>query len=183
MARGKVLDLTAEQRVQRAIHALGAHKFVQYCLDSGKNGGFDPAAPDCGSRWQKGSKTIVSSDCVGFALWAYGVDRYQRGDFPLQGGWMNTTALVTCANLDPGIQGNPVVKLDQPRPGCLLVYPRNLLRGRRYGHIGMYIGKAWDGVNRVVHCHGPSLSGPAISADLASKFLRVPGCIAIEVRL
>jgi hypothetical protein len=179
MARGKVLDLTPDQRVRNALHAWHSHKFIQYCLDSGKNGGFDPEAPDCGSRWQRGKQTVITADCIGFALWAYGIDRYQRGDFPLQGGWINTTGLVEAAT-----RGFKEVEvLDEPRAGCLLVYPRNLLRGRRYGHIGLYIGKAWDGMNRVVHCHGPTLRGPAISADLASKFLRVKGCIPVEIRL
>lgn len=180
MARGKVLDLTPKQRTDRAFYAFSTHRFIQYCLTSGRNGGFDPAAPDCGSRWQRGKQTVITSDCVGFALWAYGVDRYQKGDFPLQGGWMNTTSIVEAAKAP---QIGCVVPLAELAPGCLLVYPRNLLRGRRYGHIGLYIGKYYDGIARVVHCHGPTLKGPAISADPVEKFLKVKGCLAVDIKL
>jgi hypothetical protein len=185
MARGKVLDLTPHQRVDRAITAFHTHRFVQYSLREGQAGGFDPSQPDCGSRWSTGTgrkvKNHVTSDCIGFALWAYGVDRFQKDDFPLWGGWMNTNSLVAAAN-DPDV---PQVKrlVGMPTPGCLLVYPsaRPL---RWYGHIGMYVGYGLaDGVRRVVHCHGPRLRGPAISADPVEKFLKVSGCVAIEIRL
>lgn len=182
MARGKVLDLTHQQRVDRAVYAVDTHRFIQYNLESGRNGGFDPTAPDCASRWQANAKgkTYTTSDCIGFALWAYGVDRYQKGDFPLYGGWMNTNSLVAAAN-DPKV--TQVRKLAELVPGCLLVYPsaRPL---RWYGHIGVYIGDGFgDSTSRVVHCHGPRLAGPAISADPVEKFLKVKGCVAIEIVL
>lgn len=186
MARGKVLDLLPTQRVDRALYALEWHRFVQYSLYEGQAGGFDPSAPDCGSRWATGTKAktknYITSDCVGFALWAYGMDRFQKDDFPLYGGWMNTNSLVAAAN-DPKVK--EVRRLAELVPGCLLVYPSarpNPLRW--YGHIGMYVGTPVDAtVPSVVHCHGPRLKGRAISIDPANKFLRVKGCVAIEIRL
>lgn len=171
--RGKVLKLSPEERVSRALEAAYAQDFIQYSLKPGQNGGTDPEAAHCASSWQSGKRMVYTSDCVGFALWAYGADRYQPRGPAAATKWLNTTSIWKAAQGLPWAQ-----KLEVPTPGCLVVYPASLLRGRPYGHIGVYVGN-----DRVVHCHGPRLAGPAITLDPLKKFSRVKGWAPVELHL
>lgn len=179
MTRGTYIPLTHDQRVDRAESLLDGKPTIQYCLSSGRNGGAFPRALHCASAWErKPGTTILTSDCVGFALWVCGVDRYQKATFPFWGGWMNTNSLVAALDAD-----HPwVSELVAPLAGCLVVYPsytkplgkdpatgRRVLR-RVMGHIGVYLGD-----NQVAHCHGPPLRGQAISVGTLEKWTNVKG--------
>lgn len=174
MARGKVLNLSPEERVNRALEGAYAQDFIQYCLTPGRNGGTNPDASTCASQWQRGNKNVWTSDCVGFALWAYGLDRYQPRGAAAETKWLNTTSIWTMAKKG----GQWARRLEVPTPGCLVVYPSSLLKARPYGHIGVYVGN-----DRVVHCHGPAMRGPAISIDALTKFSRVRGWLPVELDL
>lgn len=171
MARGAILDLTVAQTVQRAVTALspGAWDKVQYCLDSGRNGGDDPARTTCASTWKHHKLgTVYTSDCVGFALWCLGVDRFQPHRFVPYGGWINTNSLLEDAR-EPN-QRDLFKQVAIPQPGDLLVYGDGKrlppLFKRKPGHVGVYIGNGL-----AVHCHGPTLKGRAVSKDPVTKWL------------
>lgn len=171
--RGDILELTDTERVERALVAVNKHTHVQYLLKSGKNGGADPFMASCASHWWDAKKVndYFTSDCIGFALWAYGWSRFQK-KFPFWGGYLNTNSICAAAKAR-----SPWVEvLGQPRPGCLVVYPSNKLVGRWYGHVGIYLGEGL-----VAHCHGPKLKGTAIHADPITKFTKVKGCIFVEL--
>lgn len=101
--RGKILSLTRTEVVARALSALthvpippsgspkdAGGRTIQYSREPGKNGGFDPTAKHCAS-WT--DKKIPTADCVGFALWACGIDRLQPGYDGSRGEWLNCGAL------------------------------------------------------------------------------------------
>lgn len=170
MRRGMRLPLEDWQRVDRAVAGLYDTE-IQYCLTSGRNGGFDPTAKTCASMWEIKGKTIYSADCVGYALHSYGWDRFQP-EFPFWGGYLNTNSI--CAAADAG---SPWVRvLDGPYPGCLVVYPANRKRLRLWGHVGVVISET-----EVIHCHGPKLRGSAIDADSLKVFTKVKGHRFVEL--
>lgn len=144
--------------------SLTGSRHIQYCLEPGRNGGRNPTAPDCSSSWERRGKLVFTADCVGFAAWCTGFDRYQPG-FPLQGGWINTTAMVKAAEEGLG-WFDELSPWERAEAGCLVVYPRRL-PFRRWGHVGVYVGN-----NRVIHCHGPALRGPAISESDVREFTK-----------
>lgn len=172
--RGARFDLELAVTLERA---LGNYPDIQYCMYPGRNGGVYPLAKDCASDWQdKKGRHYRTSDCVGFALWCLGLDRYQPGlndwpAFPLYGGWINTTSMLLEAR-NPR-EGNRWFQ-ESPRPsvGSLVCFPSYRRLGRlRPGHVGVVVGvpSEWDSRARecwralsVAHCHGPAFHGPAI---------------------
>lgn len=138
MARGKILDITAPQVVLRALSVLTSNpipppgspkdaggRAIQYSKEPGRNGGFDPTAPHPAS-WT--DKRIPTADCVGFALWACGIDRMQPGYEGSRGEWLNCGALMDDAEGE--CRFVRFVSDDQARAGdCLLTE----------GHIGVII--------------------------------------------
>src|SRR5688572_8758056 len=61
------------------------------------NGGKDPTAPDCATRWSKPGASFVNrtSDCIGGMAWAGGFDRYQPERFShIYDGWINTDSMI-----------------------------------------------------------------------------------------
>lgn len=169
--RGDRRQLQPSDVVHRARTALADHRHIQYCLDPGKNGGKDPYRSDCSSSWERRGKLVFTSDCVGFAAWCAGFDRFQPG-FPLQGGWINTTAMVKAA--ERGLGWFDEISPWERAEGCLVVHPRRLPL-HRWGHVGVYVGN-----NRVIHCHGPALRGPAISESDVREFTSKPGCLFVR---
>lgn len=65
---------------------------IAYRLEGGFNGGFDPRAPHCAS-WSYGDRT-PTADCIGFVLWASGIDRMQPGYKGTRGEWLNCASIL-----------------------------------------------------------------------------------------
>lgn len=172
--RGTDLGLTEREAIERARLMAGpAGQAVRYRL-AYPNGGDDPrrAVP---SAEHEGRQVC---DCVGFALWCLGVDRYDPGrsareepddptEFHTYGGYANTDAIL----IDASGPRQKFEFVDRPHPGCLVVYG-SVDRGRpggRVGHVGVVVGvpAEWDPGERdcwarleVVDC--ASRSGRAI---------------------
>ena len=119
--------------------------------------------PDAVKPWTK-KGTRLGSDCVGFVLWAWGMDRFQPS-FPLYGGWINTDSAIGEARTS----AKWFRIVDVPQPGDLVTVPSvDLDRDGdrdRIGHVGIIseVPALWDGDYadlRVIHC---SASGrPAV---------------------
>lgn len=113
------------QAVVRA-REIAALPFTRYRLGTG---GRDPhaALPWTGQP--------PAADCVGFVMWALGVDRYQpwvpTGMIHSYGGWMNCDSALADAQ-GPGVVWELV---DKPQPGDLVVYGRR--PGGGHGHVGI----------------------------------------------
>lgn len=137
--RGEILKLTAEQAVQRALSQMimlvkapkGDPMPIGYRLEGGFNGGFDPEAPHCAS-YSFGDQA-PTADCIGFVLWASGIDRKQPGYKGTAGDWLHCGSLRAdahgaqkfCRTLQVG---------EEPRPGDWLLTD---------DHIGMIVRPAW----------------------------------------
>lgn len=86
----------------------------------------------------------LGADCVGFVLWAWGIDRYQpvdkKGiDFPFYDGWINTDSMISDA-VGPQTTFETLSPSDA-FPGCAAVYPSIWKDGKmvRMGHIGLVV--------------------------------------------
>lgn len=112
MSRGKKLKLTRAQVQQRALNMIVAlpppppgapadagNRPINYRLDdSGLLGGRDPERPHC-ADWSYGLR-VPTSDCIGFALWASGIDRYQPEFNGTNEHWLNCRSLLDDAEGD-----------------------------------------------------------------------------------
>lgn len=132
--------------VARALSRVGQP--IKYHLEY-PNGGTDPTADDPEDYDTKGC------DCIGFACWCGGFDRFQPGKFPMYDGYINTDSMIEEA-MGPG---KWFTASDRPSVGCFIVGHtyRNKLLQRRIGHIGVVVDctewntKKLDGIH-VVHC-------------------------------
>lgn len=79
------------------------------------------------------------ADCIGFALWCLGLDRYQPKVFNHYDGWMNTDSILDDA--EHGAGGDHWELLERPRPGCLVVYRSKYANGKRVlmGHVAVVV--------------------------------------------
>jgi hypothetical protein len=121
-----------------------------YCPDifyllKDHNGGKDPTAPDCATRWSKAGASFVNrtSDCIGGMAWAGGFDRYQPERFShIYDGWINTNSMIMDAR-----SSSPrcFASLDRPEPGCFVVCGSGS-PGHDVGHIGgvVSVPAEWD---------------------------------------
>lgn len=122
-------------------------------------------------------KKRLGSDCIGFALWCLGLDRYQPVDgkyieYPFYDGWINTDSMLMDVAKDQ-------VEFEEcdPFPGCVVVYPSIWKNGKmvRMGHIGVVVEVPTKGLTetkaqwykriRVIDCAGAftrKLKGRAI---------------------
>lgn len=157
--RGKVVPLTAHERVQRALYlagkvdadALDEHVIgpAPWCVEGyyllkDHNGGKDPTDQDPFDRWSKPGESFVNrtADCIGGASWIGGFDRYQPVRFAhLYGGWINTDSML----LDARGQAKCFRELPRPEPGCYVVCASGS-RGHKVGHIGTVVSvpAEWD---------------------------------------
>jgi len=102
-------------------------KPIKYSL-AYPNGGTDPTAPG------PADPATMQCDCIGFAAWADGWDRYQPGKFPLYDGYINTDSMLDEA-LGPGRWFSI---LQAPEIGCFIVGRSFKRLGRNIvGHIGV----------------------------------------------
>jgi hypothetical protein len=117
------------------------------------NGGTDPTAPDPAARWSKpGSKFVnVTADCYAGAAWICGFDRFQeRRGSHVWGGRFNCDSML----IDALGKGRCFEVLDQPEPGCMVVYESQDYDHDgdrdRVGHIGTVVSvpSVWDYDNR-----------------------------------
>lgn len=157
----------AERIVDRATRIVGAK--IHYHLEY-PNGGADPGANTPADR------ETLGCDCIGFAAWAAGFDRYQPKKFPYYDGYINTDSMVFEARSksfkgDDGKQhlgGQWFTVLDKPEPGCFIVaesYRKPLALKRTIGHIGVVTDcsehptKGLAGIH-VVHCSPSNVKRP-----------------------
>ncbi len=165
--RGVNLKLNRAQVVHRGLLMIAArpkNKFGQlipigYRLEGGFNGGSDLNALHCAS-WSYGYRT-PTSDCIGFVLWASGIDRMQPGYQGSRGEWLN------CASLLDDAHGamkfcRPVAKGTEALPGDWLM---------TRDHIGLIIrpdNDATDGYDHlVIDCSPRHGRSTAINTGLA----------------
>lgn len=96
--RGTILKLTRAQVVQRALreatHTLNGYPIGYQLKDY--NGGTDPNAPHCATYNPDRGK--FTADCIGFALYASGIDRKQPGYKGSLGEWLNCSSLLADAH-------------------------------------------------------------------------------------
>ena len=131
--------MTADEVVERAreaVYAAARIGGIKYALGQG---GMTPSAP---FPW-----SIRGLDCTGFIAWALGIS---RRDARIQGGWIESTAIVRDANTRGGL----FTKVDAAEPGDILAYGDRKISGGKiaHGHVGL-VTEVEDGkVVEVVHC-------------------------------
>lgn len=167
-ARGRVITLTTQQRINRALYAarkIDKRKLDDYIRESaaewcatiyylleGYNGGKDPTAIDSADRWSKPGSAFVNRtcDCSGFDAWAHGFDRYQSVRFGhIYSGWINTDSKIydvdgpaKCFRVVGARSGNPH---GRPVPGSIVTYESYTHNGRKvYGHEGTVVDYRGD---------------------------------------
>lgn len=147
---------TVQALLARAASAAG--KKTIYKLGSG---GMDANAP-------RPSNIRNECDCSGYVCWCLGISR--KTDHPLymsfNGGWINTDAMVHDAKTSTGFFD----RIDKPKPGCLIVYPKSARP--KIGHVGIVTRLNTDGtVARVLHCSsGASRQGDAVAETAPTVF-------------
>lgn len=89
-------------------------------------------------------------DCSGLVSWAIG--RSRKTSHPLyvrfNGGWLDTNGIVHDATTCTGFFD----RLDGPRVGAVVVFPRNTALGRPVGHCGLVSAVSGGQDTRVIHC-------------------------------
>lgn len=157
IGRGRVVKLTRDQVVKRAMYLAG-HASIEelddhvrkvdapsecptiYYLLKGHNGGKDPTAPDPSDRWSNPGSPFVNRtcDCSGGNAWMHGFDRYQPKRFAhIYDGWINTDSKMADAS---GSQ-KCFRSVGRPEPGTIIVYKT---RGATIGHEGTVVGYRGD---------------------------------------
>lgn len=189
--RGVILGLSPSDVVDRATLALRVDTEIQYCADPGKNGGTSPAAPFCASRWRLDGRWVVTSDCVGFATWCLGTDRWLDGPDEDQAPdtWYNTDSMLA----DAAVRRRYFHSVEIPIPSDLVVFPSTYRAGKRVrmGHVGVLVqvpagvtasNRASWKLAEVAHCHGPPMAGTAITRATARTWSKHPGARFLRFR-
>lgn len=177
----KTIPLTAQEAITRAKKI--SLETSKYILGAG---GRNPQA-DKPFTLKNGA---LGSDCIGFVLWCWGLDRYQPIDgkdleYPFYEGWINTDSMLM------DVKGKHIYfeETSEPFPGCAVVYPSIWKNGKmiRMGHIGLVVAvpenwpknwkalspqerKAWCKKVTVIDCAGAAsrkLTGKAVGARTA----------------
>lgn len=140
MTRGADLRLDPLTVVARAIGACAVpadkSRRVMYFVGQG---GKDPAAPSCASH--RPGCAVPEADCVGFALWAYGVDRYQPPT------WWNQNSVHADA-AGPRRRW----RFCSPYEGCLALIRGPIPGDKRVGHIGVVVAAEANRATAIAHC-------------------------------
>lgn len=126
--RLRITPWHAHDAVARAMGQVGKGKYILGA------GGRDP---DAVTPWTKRNGAL-GSDCVGFVLWCWGIDRFQPS-FPEYGGWINTDSAMREA--ERYAQWFERVTLSRALPGDLVVWGSRYEAGRRVrvGHVGLIV--------------------------------------------
>ncbi len=143
MARTRALSqiLAIPKAPPGAPHDAG-NRPIAYRLEGGFNGGSNPSAEHCVS-WSFGDRT-PTADCIGFVLWASGIDRLQPGYAGSRGEWLNCASLLDDA--DGGMKFcRPLGKYEEALVGDWLL---------TRDHIGFVLRPPCDGISDalVVDC-------------------------------
>lgn len=153
MTRGAIIPLSPAEVVARALSLCvvpdDRQARIWYSCERGRNGGDDPTANTCASIWRDrgdGGRIWCTADCVGFACWAAGIDRYQPARCVSYAGWVNQNSMLMEAR--SGRPGALFHWLHSPRLGCFAVLGTE---GRRVGHVGIVV-ELGDAGPRVAHC-------------------------------
>jgi hypothetical protein len=135
VTRGKRLSLTTAERLARAEAArvVPTTGRIWYLVGAG---GKDPEASHCGSRAASDGRLVA--DCVGFALWAYGVDRYHENGRGVMT-WFNQNSIYAEA-LNLVGHAAKCWRFCEPYVGCLALIRGPIAGDSRVGHIGMVTG-------------------------------------------
>lgn len=142
---------------------------------------------------------VVGSDCVGWVLWACGIDRYQPKLFTYYDGWMNTDSIIEDAKR--GVGGKLWKLLAKPEVGCLVIFPSIHKNGKmtRMGHVGLVVEvpaewpddfASWPDKERkellklvkVIDCNaswGRKLKGKAIGQITAADLWNKPDAVFV----
>ena len=185
----EIADPWAAEVVRRALSCVGAGL---YGLGSG---GRDPSAPSPLGEYQprrgedprqvaaRRKLGKVWCDCSGFLAFAWSEPRKDSddGDDEIAGDWIYTDALARDA-LGPQRFARRVAIADV-RPGDALVYGA----GAKVGHCAIVVGVKLGGAQvfadlTVIHCHGPSGKGPAITRASGALWDRKNGIAIRRVR-
>jgi len=129
------IPLTDPEIVFRALWCEGK---ISYSLKN--SGGRDP-------RWplpaRPGTRT---ADCIGFALWCFGIDRFQV-NYPFYGGWINTDSMIMDVT---GGRTHFTPLLENKFPHMIVVGSKKVFgHGPNMGHIGIVLS-----AGEVIHCNG-----------------------------
>lgn len=153
MARGLLLALTREEVVARALSSAvvveDPSARIYYSAERGRNGGTDPEALTCASLYRRSGNLVATADCVGFASWAAGFDRYQPKRATSYGGWLNQASIL----METRRAGGMFRALAAPELGCIAVIDdiRDAAGKRtRPGHVGIVV--ELTPVVKVAHC-------------------------------
>jgi len=105
MTRGVILHLHRNEVVLRGFSQItciptppagspsdAGNRPITYRLQGGFNGDHDPTAPHC-ADWSYGNRT-PTADCVGFDLWASGIDRCQPNYKGSEDEWLACQSLL-----------------------------------------------------------------------------------------
>lgn len=158
--------MNADEFIQRALRA--ADRGAVYELG---RGGTDPSSPAPGDSKKR-------CDCSGFLAWALGLGR--KTDHPLyrklNGGWIETSAIVTDAQTSTGF----FAPLGAIKRGAILVYPDYVEQGgkHRSGHCAIVVEAGSDlPSTKIVHCASTNRgSTGAIAVTDGRRFLH-PGTL------
>lgn len=118
------------------------------------------------------------ADCIAFLLWCWGMDRFQRDDFPLWDGWVNTNSLLE----DARSSRHMFSVVSAARAGCGIASPSIYKNGVLLvmGHCGLVV----QGGTRplVAHCH-PDSSGGRVSLAPPEWWLQHGGAFVVPNHL
>lgn len=133
------------------------------------DGGKDPSAEHCGD-WSYGYRTLTS-DCIGFVMWALGIDRYQKAGFPEFSGWLNTDSILLHIAAKHEKPWFIPVELKDAKVGDLLVVgsTRSWLGKRKPGHIKMIVRVATPVSPMLVVDCSPSNGAAAVAIKEQAK--------------
>jgi hypothetical protein len=138
------VNMRVETAITRALSGVGRSTKYE---SPGRMPSFDATA------WPSGSKC----DCSGFIDWVFRLFPTRKVDHPLyrkiNGGWFETSGIHADGLANTGWFS----RIDDPRPGALLVCPDYVgADGRKHdGHIGLVVdvsGSGITGASKVVHC-------------------------------
>ncbi len=163
--------LTSQAIIQRAKKMLGQKTVYKL----GK-GGFNPKS-------EYAYDPLKRLDCSGYIAWCLGFSRnitdsfYANYNGDGKKGWFETTAAYKDAITGTGI----LTKIDEPRVGCIAVYPDYTQNDKKHeGHIGIITEvSANSKATKVIHCSSSAYKkyGDAVQENTSSALLNNPKVI------
>lgn len=159
--------MTKTQAILRARSAVGHH--TEYRLGCGT---MNPSTP-------QPADGLGRCDCSAFLCWVFCLSKRQMDAFHvgLNGGWLNTDAIVTDADDVRGF----FTRLNRATPGCAAVFPHGT-GGHTWGHCALVTEIDSGGrPSLVIHCSSGNWAhtGDAIAETNASVFLANPGTVYV----